>query len=84
MLGRLQMTVNECIESFKAYGEAVFTQARLIHTLQFPFLFLNRPKYGDKSVRKAIEKVVQRQEPDAEKKVWKQYTFAASHDHCRT
>lgn len=84
MLGRLQMTVDECIESFKAYGEDVFTRARLIHTLQLPFLFLNRPKYGEKSIRRAIEKVVQRHEPDREKQVWKQYTFAASHDQCRT
>lgn len=84
ILGRLQMTVEECIESFKAYSNDVFTHARFVHTLQFPFLFLDRPKYGDKSVRKAIENVVQKYEPDPGKKLWRQYSFAASHDRCRT
>lgn len=82
MLGRLQMTVEECIESFKAYSNDVFTHARLFHTLQFPFSFLDRPKYGDKSVRKAIENVVQKYEPDSEEKMLR--SFAASHDQCRT
>lgn len=84
MLGRLQMTVEESIESFKGYGNEVFTHARLVHTLQFRFSFLNRPKYGEKPVRKAIESIVQRYEPDPEKKLWRQYVFAAVHDQCRT
>ena len=84
MLGRLQTTVEECLESFKAYSNDVYTHARLVHTLQFPFSFLDRPKYGDKSVRKAIENVVQKCEPGPEEKLWRQYTFAAQHDQCRT
>ena len=80
MLGRLQMTVEESIESFKGYGNEVFTDGRFVHTLQFPFSFLNRPKYGGKSVRKAIEKVALKYEPD----LWGLFSFAAFRDRCKT
>ena len=84
MLGRLQMTVDECIDSFEAFGDDVFTHPRFFHTLKFPFLCPDRPKYAEKTTRKAIEKVVQRHEPDSMTQIWEQYTFAALHDRCRT
>ena len=82
MIGRLHMTIDECIESFKSYGDDVFPHARSIPILQF--LFLDRPKYGEKPISKAIKKVVERYRPESEKHMWKQHTFAASRDQCRT
>lgn len=86
MLGRLKMTVDECMEAFKDYGDDVFRHPRVTHLrneLGLGWLFgLRRSKYGHKSSITAIQKAVQDSEPDSG--AWKHTTFAALEDHCKT
>ena len=83
MLGRLQMTVNECITSFIEFGNGTFAHPRLLHN--YTFLLLGRSKYGEGTIHKTIQRVVDNFVPGDEKaSKGQQHTFAALDDKCKT
>ena len=83
MLGRLQMTVNECITSFIEFGNGTFAHPRLLHN--YIFLLLGRSKYGEGTIHKTIQRVVDNFVPGDEKaSKGQQHTFAALDDKCKT
>jgi hypothetical protein len=80
MLGRLKMTVENCIEAFRIYSKAIFNQPRLLYYLKYP-----GPKYSNKTLRSAINKVIEEHEPNKDGDTrWKKDTFAAVGDYCKT
>ena len=83
MLGRLQMTVNECITSFREFGDGTFARPRKLH--YYNFLLLGRSKYGEGTIHKTIQRVVDDFVPGDEKAgKGQQHTFAALDDKCKT
>src|ERR1700760_999716 len=58
MLGRLRMSVNDCIAEYKALCETVFGHRRLA-SIKGPFPW-PRDKYDDRALQKAIDDVVMR------------------------
>ena len=83
MLGRLQMTVDESIASFIEFGDGTFARPRLLH--KYTFLLSGRSKYGEGTIHKIVQKVVDKYLPGDEKPSnGQQHTFAALDDKCKT
>ena len=59
MLGRLRMTVPDCIEEFKRLNAKIYRLRRWIH-VQSPPLFWPRDKYNHKILEEAIKDLVMR------------------------
>ena len=83
MLGRLQMTVDDCISSFIEFGDGTLARPRLLHNYTFPLL--GRSKYAEETIHKVIQKVVDDYVPgNNEAGKGQQHTFAAPDDKCKT
>ncbi|KAK4900239.1 hypothetical protein LTR27_002463 [Elasticomyces elasticus] len=79
MLGRLRMTVPDCIHEYETLGEAVFGKPRTIHQLRIPMV--HRNKYDSNALRKVFEDVVSRR---AEVSLGGSPRFPSSGGMCRT
>lgn len=83
MLGRLQMTVDDCISSFIEFGHRTFARPRPLHN--YTFLLFGRSKYGEGTIHKIIQKVIDDFVPGNNKAAkGQQHTFAALDDKCKT
>jgi hypothetical protein len=79
MLGRLKMTVPDCLKVFGDWSRKIFDGPRLLFTLNF------LPKYSDKSLREAITDVIKLNEPcKDDESEWKKDAFVALGDRCKT
>lgn len=76
MLGRLHMTDDECIETFRAWSESVFGHHRLIRPP-------SRPKYSERVLYQATKRIIDSFDPSAESEKWKRNIFAASDESCK-
>ena len=81
MLGRLQMTEDECLQSFKRSASNIFSRPRLLFYVTGTLL---GPKYGNKSLMSAADSAVKDFNPFAEDQMWKMNIFASPADRCRT
>ena len=83
MLGRLQMTVDDCVTSFIEFGDGTFARPRLLHN--YTFLLFGHSKYGEGTIHKIIQKVIDDFAPRNNKtSKGQQHTFAALDDKCKT
>ena len=81
MLGRLRMTVDECIADYERLGGEVFGHSRWFH-LRSPLLF-PRDKYNHKTLERVVQEVVKRRSPKIPKFPGGQ-NFAFDEARCRT
>lgn len=79
MLGRLRMSIDDCIAEYETLGPKVFAQSRWFH-LRTP-LFWPRDKYDHRSLEKAIREVVDRRSPFV---AGGDKNFASDENRCRT
>ncbi|KAG8532208.1 uncharacterized protein KY384_003849 [Bacidia gigantensis] len=63
MLGRLRMSVDECIEEYRALGDEVFGKRRIFHLRSIPPIWLPREKYNHKNLEAVIQDLVKRKVP---------------------
>lgn len=80
MLARLNMTDQQCIDTFQTYAENIFSQT-LLHRVfgVFPTGY----KYSSKSMIRATNLVVGSFDPTPEGQKWKRNMFAAPNTRCR-
>jgi hypothetical protein len=62
MLGRLSMTVDECLEAYQKLADLVFGHPRRLHIRKPPFI--PRDKYDHKRLEKAIKEIVKQRNSD--------------------
>ncbi len=83
LLGRLQMTVDECIERFQLYAEAIFANedgiSRMLHPLELPFRGV---KSREKGLEEALHKAVLEFDPSSDGEEWRKDLFFLSGDSC--
>ncbi|MCJ1342317.1 hypothetical protein MMC31_000499, partial [Peltigera leucophlebia] len=79
MLGRLRMSIDDCIAEYETLGPRVFAHPRLFH-LRSP-LFWPRDKYDHRSLEKAIRDVINRRSPFV---AGGNKNFASDENRCRT
>ncbi|KAI1149764.1 hypothetical protein F4825DRAFT_453150 [Nemania diffusa] len=77
MLGRLEMTVEECFETFSAYAEEIF-----YHRIRFLGFLL--PKYSDKRLVRAVRHIVGDFDPSPDREKWRGTIFKDTSGLCRT
>ena len=82
MLGRLQMTIDESIETFRHYSKMVFETPRTAWRLYGALT--GQPKYSEQSLRKAVELVVGKFDPTASEQQWRKDVFVLPGDRCKT
>ena len=58
MLGRLRMTVNECMEAYVTLLDEVWSHPRKIYFLKLRQTFLSREKYEPKRMSDSLKKTV--------------------------
>ncbi|KAI1063832.1 hypothetical protein LB506_005398 [Fusarium annulatum] len=56
MLGRLRMSVDQALDTYKSFGNAVFGKPRRFHELSFPYW--PRAKYSCRQTREAYQKII--------------------------
>lgn len=79
MLGRLRMSIDDCIAEYETLGPKVFAHPRWFHVKSL--LFWPRDKYDHRSLEKAIREVIDRRSPlvyGGDK------SFASDENRCRT
>ena len=81
MLGRLEMTVEECIERFCAYSDTTFTHSTLSSRLLSPF---SVSKHDGDKITQATRRLVGRFDPTPSQEKWKRNEFSAPHSRCKT
>ena len=81
MLGRLEMTIEECIERFCAYSDAVFIRSNLRTILRRPFSAL---KYDGNIITQATRRLVGHFDPTPSHQKWKRNVFGTPHSRCKT
>jgi len=84
MMGRLKMTVNEALEQYSSFGNAVFGHPRWMH--ERSKLYWPRSKYGSRRVKRAILEAIRsglRREKDGNYEIM-QEKFASNEHQCRT
>lgn len=79
MLGRLRMSIDDCITEYETLGPKVFAHPRWLH-LRSP-LFWPRDKYDHRSLEKAIKEVIDRRSPFV---AGGDKNFASDENRCRT
>lgn len=79
MLGRLRMSIDDCIAEYETLGPKVFAHPRWLH-LRSP-LFWPRDKYDHRSLEKAIREVIDRRSPFV---AGGDKSFASDENRCRT
>jgi hypothetical protein len=82
MLGRLKMTVDECLDRFLQYADQIFSHKRLFWLLA-PIRDLST-RYSEKHIKKAIGKAVGDFDPSPSGESWKKNLFAFQGDRCKT
>lgn len=64
MLGRLRMSVSECLMQYETFGAKIFGKPRWLHA-RTGFILWDRPKYSSSAFRAAIGEVVrQKRNPE--------------------
>ena len=76
MLGRLNMTDEQSMETFRTYTESIFRRHRWLY-------YPARSKYSGKSLVRATKAVVGSFDPSPESQKWKRNMFAAPAERCR-
>lgn len=79
MLGRLRMSIDDCIAEYENLGPKVFAHPRWFH-LRSP-LFWPRDKYDHRSLEKVIREVIDRRSPFV---AGGDKNFASDENRCRT
>lgn len=79
MLGRLRMSIDDCIDEYETLGPKVFAHPRWFH-LKSP-LFWPRDKYDHRSLEKAIREVIDRRSSFV---YGGDKSFASDENRCRT
>lgn len=79
MLGRLRMSIDDCIAEYETLGPKVFAHPRWFH-LRSP-MFWPRDKYDHRSLEKAIKEVIDRRSPSV---AGGNKNFASDENRCRT
>lgn len=79
MLGRLRMSIDDCIAEYETLGPKVFAHPRWFH-LRSPF-FWPRDKYDHRSLEKAIRDVIDRRSCNV---AGGDKSFASDENRCRT
>ena len=79
MLGRLGMTVDECITKYLEYAKAVFE-----HAHWFSGGGYLRPKYSQKRLIQATRRIIGDFDPTSKGEQWKRNMFASSTAPCKT
>lgn len=80
MLARLNMTDQQCIDTFQIHAESIFLRSRLLYGI-FGRLFTT--KYSSKSIVRATELVVRSFNPLLNDQKWKRNMFAAPNARCK-
>lgn len=81
MLGRLKMSEDQCMESFRKYADEIFSRQRFF--LRFGWTRL-LPKYGSDRLNRAIKMVVGNFDPSPDSHKWKRNLFAVPGEKCKT
>ena len=79
MLGRLEMTVDECFDRFRACADEIFRHPR-------PFSFL-RPltvKYSDERLIRGVRHIVGDFDPSPDSEKWRRTIFKDTSGRCKT
>ena len=80
MLARLNMTDQQCIDTFQTHAENIFLSQKPLYRV-FGALFTT--KYSSKSITRATKLVVRNFDPTPEGQKWKRNMFAAPNTRCR-
>lgn len=78
MLGRLRMTVEDCIQQYETLGDRVFGRPRRFHIRKAPWIL--REKYNHKHLEEVMKEVVKSHDPSGKS----QAKFTSNDDMCRT
>ena len=81
MLGRLEMTVEECIEKFCAYADTIFDRSKRRIRLLGHF---SAPKYDANHITQATRRLVGHFDPTPEDEKWKRNVFESRYGRCKT
>ena len=81
MLGRLEMTIEDCIERFCVYADDIFTSSKRTQKLRHIFL---ATKYDADRITQATKRLVGTFDPTPEDEKWKRNVFATRHGRCKT
>jgi len=60
MLGRLRMTVDDCIQEYEQLAGGVFGHANIFHQTFLPTAWMKRPKYSTQVVEGVIRGLINR------------------------
>lgn len=80
MLGRLNMSDEQCKETFRTYAESIFQRHRRRYGVFGPLI---TSKYSEESIIQATKHVVGSFDPNPESQKWKRNMFAAPAERCR-
>lgn len=81
MLGRLGMSEDECLESFRNYGDAIFHHPNRLYSASGG---LCGPKYSAEKLAMATRSVIRTFDPSPEDMKWKRDLFASPASKCKT
>ena len=82
MLGRLRMTVLECIKEYENLGSKIFGKPRFLTRLQFPIV-TDRAKYDAEKLKDIFQDVTRKRD-QLTKEVHRNTRFPSERDLCRT
>ena len=74
MLGRLEMTVEDCTKRFEAYAREIFSHRRLASRLLTSFF---KPMYSHERLVRATKELIADFDPSAERDKWRRNVFSA-------
>ena len=63
MLGRLRMSIDDCIEEYETLGGKVFGRSRWFHLRSIPPFWLPREKYNHETLESVIQSLIERRIP---------------------
>lgn len=81
MLGRLKMSEDQCLESFRKYADEVFSHRQLVRRFHWRHMF---PKYGADKIDRAIQMVIGNFDPSPDSHKWKRNLYAVPGEKCKT
>ncbi len=81
MLGRLGMSEDECLESFRKYGDALFHHPNWLHSASAGLYGF---KYSAQQLEQATRTVLRTFDPSPEDIKWKRDLFASPASKCKT
>ena len=79
MLGRLEMTIDECFNRFYAYGKEIFS-----HPKPFSFLRFLTVKYSDERLIRGVRHIVGNFDPLPDSEKWRRTIFKDTSGRCKT